>query len=202
MAGANKKTTVAAVLLTFAVTAGCRGKGAQMTDQNGEREKAAALVRNYGRHLGATAIELDAENDRSFGEAGFHYDPARQVLTGRVFIMKLNSHLMKPELVQRAIQAMAKLNGPKIIPLFERVGGRFEFDPAKDILFLKKDFPVQTTTERQLREQMDELSDVAAKWVFRWFGWAMQVIYGDTQRPGPPLPVTRVNETQHTEFKR
>jgi hypothetical protein len=110
--------------------------------------------------------------------------------------------LMKPELVKRAKQAMAELNGPKIIPLFERAGGRFEFDTAKDILFLKKDFPVQTTTERQLREQMDELSDVGAKWVFRWLGWAMQIIHGDTQPPGPPLPVTRANDTQHTEFKR
>jgi hypothetical protein len=202
MAVANKKTTVAAVLLAFAATAGCRGKGGQMTGQNGDREKAAALVRSYGRHLGAATLELDAEDDRSFGETGFHYDGARRVLTGRVFIMKLDSDLMKAELVERAKQAMAELNGPKITPLFERAGGRFEFDTAKDILFLKKDLPVQTTTERQLREQMDELSDVGAKWVFRWLGWAIQIIYGDTQPPHPPLPVTRANDAQHTEFER
>lgn len=202
MAAAAKSGIIAAGLLAFAVVAGGVGKGAQMSNQNSEREKAVALVRSYGRRLGATVTDLDSEDDRSYGEAGFRYDATKHVLTGRVFIMKLNSHLMKPEVVERAKQAMSELNGPKVLPFFERVGGRFEFEPVKDILFLKKDFPLQTTTEGQLREQMDELSDVGAKWVFRWFGWAMDIIYGDTPPPGPPLPVTRANDAQHKEFKR
>lgn len=152
------------------------------------------LIRSYGDHLRVHGAQLDANNDRSFGDCGFHYDPIRRELTGRVFIVKLDSDLMNPELVDRAKHAMAELNGPKIVPLFERVGGRFEFEPTKDILFLKKDFPLQTS-ERELLKQMDELSDVGAKWVFRWYGWAMQIIYGTSNPPHPPVPVTRQNDT-------
>jgi len=173
-----------------------------MNEHSGDREKAAALVRSYGRRIGAAVIELDAENDRAFGETGLHYDAARRVLTGRAFIMKLDSDLMKPELVDRAKKVMPELNGPVIVPLFERAAGYFEFDAAKDILFLKKDFPLATTTERQLRDQMVELSAVSAKWVLRWYGWAMQIVYGTARPPGAPLPVTRGNDAQHTEFRR
>lgn len=201
MPGAIRIANASAVLLTFIVTTGCIGEGAEMTNEKGDREKAAALVRSYGRHLGATVTEMDADNDRAYGETGFHYDARRRVLTGRVYIVKINSHLMKPELVERAKAAMTELNGPKIAPLFERAGGWFEFDPHKDSLFLQKDFPLQTTTERQLREQMDELVEVGTKWVFRWYGWAMQIIYGSANSPGPPLPVTRANDAKHPEFK-
>src|SRR4051794_29212779 len=99
MAVATRSRRNAARLFIFAAMAGDVGKGAQMTDQNSERDMAAALVRSYGHHLGAAVTELDVENDRSFGEAGLHYDAARRVLIGRVFIMKLDSDLMKPELV-------------------------------------------------------------------------------------------------------
>ena len=200
VASRGKGTTVS--LFALIAWASLQGKGAEMMDESGDKQKAAALVRSYGRHLGAAVTELDADNDRSFGNSGLHYDGTRRVLIGRVFIVKLNSHLMKPELVKRARQAMAELNGPKIIPLFERVGGRFEFNQSKDILFLTKEFPLQSITERQLRDQMEELSDVAAKWVFRWFGWASQILYGQAQPPGAPLPVTRANDAQHTEFRR
>ncbi len=192
MAAAIKRRRIAVGCLAICLEISGNGcNGVQMNEHSGDREKAAALVRTYGRHIGAAVIELDAENDRSFGETGLHYDAARRVLTGRAFIMKLDSDLMKPE-----------LNGPVIVPLFERAAGYFEFDAAKDILFLKKDFPLATITERQLRDQMDELSAVSVKWVLRWYGWAMQIVYGTARPPGAPLPVSRANDAQHTEFRR
>lgn len=178
----------------------CLGAGASQVMET--KEKANELVQSYSKRFGANNTRLNEKNDVSFGEYGFHHDPDRGILTGRVYVMKLRSRLFSPEEVVKAKKAMLELNSSRITPLFERAGGYFAFDENEDMLFLKKDFPVDSTTSRTLREQMDELADVAAKWAFRWYRWSMAIIYGQAQPPHPPLPVTRQNDAQHDEYKR
>ena len=205
VAARNRLYFIVAVVTSLALTIGCSSKGSEstlMADNPSERVKANKLVASYGSRMGASGANLDVANDRSFGDLGFHYDQTRGVLTGRVFIMKLNSDLLTPELTAKAKTAMLELNSPRIVSLFERSGGHFAFDAKKDILFLEKDFSVVHTSSKQFREQMDELADVGAKWTFRWYKWAMEIIYGYVSPPNPPVPVTRLNDAQHTEFKR
>lgn len=206
MAAAEDRLTLAlAALLCWMVGAACVWRTSEQNmkaEATAERVKANELVANYAQHIGASGVKLNPDGDTSVGELGFHYDPSRRLLTGRIFIMKLNSDLLSPEVATKAKSAMLELNSPELIPLFERAGGHFEFDASKDMLFLKKDFAIELTTSKQLREQMDELADVGAKWTFRWFKWAMQITYGYASPPNPPLPVTRQNDSQHNEFKR
>ena len=58
------------------------------------RDKAQALVAAYAKHVGAhDAIHqtVDEDNDRSFGDFGFHYFSDRDALQARVYIVR--SHI-------------------------------------------------------------------------------------------------------------
>jgi hypothetical protein len=167
-----------------------------------DKDKADLLVRSFAAHVGAPHVTLDKDNDWSIGDMGLHYDPTNNHLIGRVYIFKLSSHLFTPEAVAAAKEAMLELNSSKIIALFERSGGYFEFEDKKDMLFLKKSFAVETLSPSELNKNMDELAAVGAKWTFRWGPWAMDIIYGREPPPNPPIPVTRRNDPQHNEYMR
>jgi hypothetical protein len=154
------------------------------------RDKANALVASYGSHLGATDAMLDKDNDRSFGECGFHYDAKKDILEGRVFVAKAYLTDNKPEKVANFHKVARALNDPKIGGMFEQGGGHFILDEQKEIYFLIKEFSVETTS-RELRQQMDDLLNLAATWRMRWFVRVARITQG--RELAPTEPVTRKN---------
>ena len=59
-----------------------------------ERDKAQALMVDYGKHAGkmdAAHQTFDQNNDRSFGDFGFHYFPEKGILQARVYVAKVNT---------------------------------------------------------------------------------------------------------------
>src|SRR5579885_1763928 len=105
------------------------------------REKAQALVAAYAKHVGAhDAIHqtLDENNDRSFGDFGFHYFPDRDVLEARVYIVRSDIK-DDPDRATYERKVDAGLNEPQFGGMYDRGGGYFKLDEDKQILFLVKD---------------------------------------------------------------
>src|SRR4051812_42173171 len=127
-----------------------------MTDEKSEisgREKASYLVASFGKWLGVYDAELGRDDDRTFGEVGFHYDKKKDVLVGRVYIEEAYLPADPEPVKENFRKVAAALNDPAIGGMFERGGGRFYLDETKRKLFLMKDFPVAETTPRSLRTQ-------------------------------------------------
>ena len=104
------------------------------------REKANYLVQAVGKRVHVSDAQLDADDDRSFGEFGFHYDPKRDVLTGRVFIAK--AYLDKnPTITENFRKSAVALNDPKIGGSFEHAGGYFVLDEKKTEVLLDERLP-------------------------------------------------------------
>src|SRR3990167_3710055 len=61
-------------LLTLSYMWPFKNKSNTVVDNNGGIDRANELVVSYGRHIGVSDAQLDSNNDRSFGEYGFHYD--------------------------------------------------------------------------------------------------------------------------------
>ncbi len=132
--------------------------------------KAEALVAAYAKHVGARdAVHqtLYKDNDRSFGDCGFHYFPEKSVLQGRVF--NGNSHIKEwPESAHVERQVIAGLNDPKIGGMYDRGGGYFILDEEKQMYFLVKDYPFATTTAAEFIKDFDNLNDLNALWLMSW----------------------------------
>lgn len=152
------------------------------------REKANYLVASFGRWLGVYDAELDMENDRSFGECGFHYNPEKDSLRGRVYI-DMAWEPDDPEPAKANFRKVAKaLNDPKIGGKFERAGGKFVLDEEKRMFFLVKDFNVAETTPRALRVKMEKLMNVGATWSVDYLGRVARVAHGWEPPPDEPVP--------------
>ncbi len=166
-----------------------------MSRNDGEgsgREQANALVASFGRSVGDHKASLDASDDRSFGECGFHYDPDRDVLEGRVFIERTWTADDGPDVQANFRKVAAALNDPEIGGMFETAGGRFRLDEAKRMLFLTKDFPVASTSAGELKREMEEMLDVGAVWTTRWLARVAGIAHG--WQPPPTNRVTRESE--------
>jgi hypothetical protein len=130
--------------------------------------KANSLVASFGTNLGAIDVFLDSSNDRSFGECGFHFYPDKQLLVGRVYVGQAWSPSAPPEAIINVRKCHVALNDPKIGGMFEQGGGHFVVDEAKNIVFLVKDFPVDSTTSQQLGKEMEYLLSLGATWSVHW----------------------------------
>lgn len=156
-------------------------------------EKANDLVGYFGRVMGVDGAHLDANADRSFGEAGFRYDASRQVLIGRVFIGRLrldSGGAKRRAIIDRNVAAM---NDPAIGGMFEKGGGRFVMDESADngrgMLFLVREFPIETTSRRDLHGAMEELMNIGATWTQYWGPRVARITRGE--EPVPTGPVKR-----------
>ena len=162
------------------------------------RNKAQALVAAYAKHVGvhdAIHQTLDENNDRSFGDFGFHYFPEKDVLQGRVYIAR--SHIKdKPQLAAGQRRFAANLNNPKIGGMYDRGGGYFVLDEDKEKYFLVKDYVVSTTTPSEFIKDFDNLNDLGAIWLMSWGPHAADQSYG-----AEPLPTQRIDR-EHDPYKR
>ncbi len=180
---------LAGFMVWFAVDG--RGGAADMTVTT-DRERADALVTAYARHVGAGRRTLDAGGDVSFGSSGLHYDAARAVLTGRVFVNGASLRTAKPEGQANYRRMVGALNDPAIGGMFERGGGVFVLDEAREAYSLVVDFPVATTDRATLIARMETLQDIAAAWTTRWFFRVAKIMHG--HEPAPTVPVTRATD--------
>jgi hypothetical protein len=158
------------------------------------REKAQALVAAYAKHVGAHDAAhqtLDENNDRSFGDFGFHYFPERDVLEARVFIVR--SHIKDwPDRASYEWRSQRAMDDPKIGGLYEHGGGHFVLDEDKQICFLVKDYPVASTSVAAFISDMDRLVEIGARWSISWAGHVAVQAAG--AEPIPSHPVTLEND--------
>lgn len=158
------------------------------------REKAQALVAAYAKHVGAHDAEhqtLDPSSDRSFGDFGFHYYPDRDLIQARIFIVR--SHIKDwPETASNEWRAQRAMEDPKIGGLYEHGGGHFILDEEKQICFLVKDYPVESTTAGFFISDMDHLMKIGARWSMSWAGHVAVQAAG--AEPIPTQKITLEND--------
>ena len=184
-------TFAVAVLLAWWWTGGLDKVNA--SDSSG-RAKAQALVAAYAKHVGAhDALHqtLDSDNDRSFGDFGFHYFPQRDVLQARVYIVHSDEKDW-PDRAKYEKQVDVALNDPKIGGMYDRGGGYFFLDEGKQVSFLAKDYEVTNTTPALFIRDVDNLNSLGGIWVMSWMGHVADQTFG--AEPLPTHPVTREND--------
>jgi hypothetical protein len=158
------------------------------------RDRAQALVAAYAKHVGAhDAVHqtLDENNDRSFGDFGFHYFPDKDVLQARVYIVR--SHLKDwPDRAVYERRVDAGLNEAKFGGMYDRGGGYFYDDEDKQILFLMKDYKLSETSGSEFIKDVDNLIGLSGLWVTSWMHHAANQILG--HEPPPTQRITREND--------
>jgi hypothetical protein len=159
------------------------------------RDKANALVVSFGKYVGINDATLNNNNDRSFGEFGFHYESEKNVLIGRVYITKADLNEATSEETESIYRVMKVLNDPKVGGMFENGGGYFMLNTEKQILFLVKEFPLTTITPQELCKDMENLINLGATWSMRWFSRVAGIAHG--WESAPTEPVTRESEKNH-----
>lgn len=155
------------------------------------REGAQQLVERYARRIGATHRMLDAAGDISFGDVGFQYDAARDLLIGRVFVNHVLIDDAPPEELKNYRKVATALNDPKIGGMFDRGGGTFLLDETRQGIYLVRAFPVASTSSDALFDAMDALQIVAAIWTTKWLFRVTMIAHGN--QSAPTAPVTRAN---------
>ena len=160
------------------------------------REKAQALVAAYAKHAGAhDAVHqtLDQDNDRSFGDFGFHYDDKKDVLQGRVLIVR--SHIKDwPEGAASERQTIAGLNDPRIGGMYDRGGGHFVLDEDKQMYFLVKDYPLSAASAAEFIKDFDNLNSLGGLWLMVWMPHVADQSHGKE-----PLPTQRIDR-EHNPY--
>lgn len=128
-------------------------------------EKANELVSQFAANVGVFDAALGADNDTSFGEFGFSFDPIGQMLTARVYIGDafLTGEYAQPEHFGRVLNAL------KTDTVHDRAAGEFTLDQKKEMFFLTRSFPVEGTSTTAFREEMANLLNVGAQWRANWF---------------------------------
>jgi hypothetical protein len=128
------------------------------------RERANRLVSQFGSNVGVQA-NLDEHGDRSFGEFGFRLDPEEKALQARVYIADayLRGEYAKPEHFRTVLQAL------KADQSHDRAGGEFVLDEDREMYFLVRSFPIQSTSPATLRHEMEKLINAGAQWSSKWF---------------------------------
>ncbi len=159
------------------------------------RDKAEALVAAYAKHVGAhDAVHqtLDADNDRSFGDFGFHYFPEKDVLQARVFIAAARLKDSNSQEIAALRRCIAGYNDPKIGGMYDKGGGFFFIDEKKDAEFLAKDYPLQMVNVTAFTQDVDNLRSLAGIWLMSWGPHAADQVFG--QEPLPTHFVSRNND--------
>lgn len=151
------------------------------------RDRAEALMLSYARRQGRYDVALDESGDVSFGEYGFRHDADKDALVGRVFVAKAWRDGAPEAQVDAFSKVGRALNDPAIGGLFDQGGGYFHLDTDKRIYFLKKDFPLATTTPLGLDEGMERLRDLGATWTTRWFARVADITHGRALSPVRPV---------------
>lgn len=173
------------------------------TQSGGGIAKANELVEQFGRTKGVRGARLDAQNDRSFGECGFRYDPQLEVLAARVLLGKAFRAESTDESKDNVRKVVRALNDPaQLRNTFELSGGRIFLDENNRMLYLVKEFSIRSMTNSRFHKEMEDLLDLGATWQIRWLAWAGSIVHGNAPPPGLPLPVTRKNDHLHTEPRR
>jgi hypothetical protein len=178
--------------------------GCEMQEVGAQDEfaKANELIEQYGRTKGVRGASLDADNDRSFGECGFHFNPQDGTLTARVLLGRAFTSDTDEALKNNVRKVVKALNDSKQLQgTFELSGGRIVLDEEARMFYLKKELPVKSTSPSQLRKEMEDLLDLGAKWELHWLAWAGAIVHGHAVPPGPPLPVTRKNDHLHEKSR-
>lgn len=162
------------------------------------QEKATAFVAAYAKHVGAhdTAHQtLDANHDRSFGDFGFHYFAATDVLQGRVLIVR--SHIKDwPEGAVSERQTIAGLNNPAIGGMYDRGGGYFVLDEEKQMYFLVKDYSLSTVDTASFIKDFDNLNSLAGLWLTVWMPHVSDQSHG--KEPPPAQRIDRAHNPYGT----
>ena len=158
------------------------------------QSKAQSLVAGYARHVDvedAVHQTLDSQGDRSFGDFGFRYEPEKNSLQMRVFIVRTFDKDY-PERLPQIFTVRNALNDPKI-------GGRYETDEAvffhdedQERMYLIKAFPLSTTTQDSFNQGADRFRAVGARWFYSWFGHVAVQAFG--KEPIPTGQVTLAND--------
>jgi hypothetical protein len=144
-------------------------------------------MQSYVERQNILDAAFDGRGDAAFGDFGFRHDPEKDALVGRAFVAKAWMKDDPPEYHDAYRKVARALNDPQVGGLFEQGGGYFNLDEDKRIYFLQKEFPLATTTPKDLREGMDLLRDLAAVWTTRWFFRVANVAHGRASAPARPV---------------
>ena len=157
-------------------------------------ERARELIFAYSEHIGANGRVLNVDNTVSYGDSELQYDPERDVLIGRLYVNMARTEGAPMERHNTYQEMLEALNDPKIGGMFEKGGGMFVLDEEEGAWFLVKEFPVVSTSQATLVEEMNELSDIASAWTTKWFLDVAMIMHG--KEKAPSMLVTRENDLQ------
>jgi hypothetical protein len=161
-------------------------------EQSTRQEKANTLVVEFGKRFGVANAKLDSNNDRSFGDFGFYYDSAKNLLIGRVLISKAFSSDDSPEIINNFRKVAVALNAAEIGGMFERGGGYFILDETKRMYFFVKEYDINVINHDILYQDMNNLIGLGATWTIRWFARVADITHG--HELAPTKRVTRQND--------
>ena len=164
------------------------GSGARgwQVDARGGAERAVALAQSWARHVGAPSRAFDASEDMAFGETGLAYDAAEDTLYGRVYVNMALVKGMDPEAIAVQRRMVRALNDPEIGGMYDRGGGSFVLDEAREAWYLVRAFPVATTSPANLKTGMKRMQTVAATWTAKWFFDVAMIMHGKEKPPTTP----------------
>jgi hypothetical protein len=165
-------------------------RGAAMENVN-PKEQAEKLANSYGKSLGARYRPFDNRNFVSFGEVSFRYDPAKRSVVGFVFVTPVTMEDPTPKQIAYRASFVSSLNDPEIGGMFENAGAIWVLDETLKGFFMTYEFPVATTTNRQLRNKIDEMVAISGSWVVDW--WVQVADIKDGVMPKPTRRITRAD---------
>ncbi|MGI4853888.1 MAG: hypothetical protein ACRYF4_07585, partial [Janthinobacterium lividum] len=92
---------------------------------------------------------------------------AKSQLRIRVFVSQVDEQL--PNAPDGIRKVTAALNDPRIGGMYDRAGGFFTLDPTLKTIFLTKDVDLQSITDKQWIQHVEELRIVDARWFHSWY---------------------------------
>ena len=177
-----RRLTIAVIaVMMLALVAWMAGKPISLAANGPAR--ASGLAQAWSRHVGVPDRDLGPTGDLSLGDTGLVYDATRNVLLGRVYVtMALTKGAADSEIATLRRMTGA-LNDPAIGGMYDRGGGHFVLDEAREGYYLTRSFPVPATTPQSLIHDMDRMREVAPTWTTRWFLDVAMVMHGKEKPP-------------------
>jgi hypothetical protein len=96
-----------------------------------------------------------------------------------------------PKQIAYRASFVTSLNDPEIGGMFENGGAVWVLDESIKGFFMTYEFPVETTTNRQLSAKIDELIAISSPWVVDW--WVQVADIKDGVMPKPTRRITRAD---------
>jgi hypothetical protein len=147
------------------------------------RERVEWLINRYCGWDRFPPKPLGSDDDVSFGLYGFHYDAARVVLIGRVFVEYAWPSDADAATIANGWRVFRALDDPAIGGKFDHGGGTFVLDESLRTICLARELPTGAAAEHALRVAMDHLRDVAAAWQLHWLFRVARIVHGWEPRP-------------------